>query len=148
MRTAEDFVLSKPFGVDGAEQAQRHHRGLAEKDVVDEALKVVRIVAVGHHVRRVGRRQPERVRKLVRLLGEVGNALLEAGLVAELLEIRMVGRDARRVEELDDARIQQRIEIAAQEQLGVRRIGFVVAGPERMAHSVLSQLFQLLKKGD
>jgi hypothetical protein len=25
----------------------------------------------------------------------------------------------------------------------VRRIGFVVAGPERMAHSVLSQLFQL-----
>jgi hypothetical protein len=30
----------------------------------------------------------------------------------------------------------------------VRRIGFVVAGPERMAHSVLSQLFQLLKKGD
>ena len=144
MRAAEDFVLSKPFGVDWTEQAERHHRGLAEEDVVDEALKVVRIVAVGHHVRRVGRRQPERVRELVRLLREVGNPLLQARLVAELLEIRMVGRYARRIEELDDAGVQQRIEIAAQEQLSVRRIGLVVAGPERVAHSVLSQLLQLL----
>lgn len=145
MRTAEDFVLSKPFSVDWTEKAQRHHRVLAEKDVVDEALKVVRVVAVGHHVRRVGRRQPERVRKLVRLVRKGSDPFLQARLVAELLEIRMIGRDARRVEKLDHTRVQQRIEIATQEQLSVRRIGFIMAGTKRMTNSVLSQLFQLLQ---
>lgn len=130
MRTAEDFVLPKPFGIDGPEQTQRHHRVLAVKDVVDEALEVVRVVAVRHHVRRVGRGQPERVRKLVGLVRKVGDAFLQARLVSEFLEIGMVGRDTRRVEELDDARVQQRIEIAAKEQLRVRRVCFIVPRPE------------------
>lgn len=96
MGTAEDFVLSKPLGVDGAQQAQRHHRVLAIKDVVDEPFEVVRVVAVRHHVRRVGRRHAEGMRKLVALLRERRN-LLQARLVAQFFKIRMVGRDSRRV---------------------------------------------------
>ena len=68
MGAAEDFVLAEPFRIDGSEKTERHHRVFAIEDVVDEAFKVVRVVGVGHHVRRVGRRQPERVRKLVALL--------------------------------------------------------------------------------
>ena len=68
--TAEDLVLAEPLGVDGSEQAERHHRVLAVEDVVDQALKVEGVVAVRHDVRRVGRRQPERVRELVRLVGK------------------------------------------------------------------------------
>ena len=70
MGTAEDLVLAEPLGVDGSEQAERHHRVLAVEDVVDQALKVEGVVAVRHDVRRVGRRQPERVRELVRLVGK------------------------------------------------------------------------------
>ena len=148
MGTAEDLVLAEPLGVDGSEQAERYHRVLAVEDVVDQALKVEGVVAVRHDVRRVGRRQPERVRELVRLVGKrrhlcpakknniqtkknqsadgslkngccrsIMADLLETRLVAELFKVGVVGGDARRVQKLDDARVGQRVEVAAQQQL-------------------------------
>ena len=43
--------------------------------------------------------------------------LLETRLVAELFKVGVVGGDARRVQKLDDARVGQRVEVAAQQQL-------------------------------
>ena len=40
MRAAQDFVLSEPLGVDGTQQAKRHHRVLAVEDVVNQPLEV------------------------------------------------------------------------------------------------------------
>ena len=144
IRTADDFVLSKPLGVDGTEQTEWHHCVLTVKDVVDEALEVVCVVTVGHDVRRVGGGHAERMRKLVRLLRKRCH-LLQTRFVAQIFKVGMVGRDARRIQELDHSRIEQRIEIAAQQQLRVRRIRFVT-GSEGMAHSILRQLFQLLNQ--
>lgn len=141
MRAAEDLVLPEPLGVHRSEEAERDHRVLAVEHVVDEPLEVVRVVAVRHHVRRVRVRQAERVRELVRLLRERGD-LLQARLVAELLEVRVVGRDARRREELDHAGLGQRVEVAAQQELRVRRVR-LVARPERLPDRLLGQLLQL-----
>ena len=141
MRTAEDLVLPEPLGIHRAQKPERDHCVLAVEDVVDEPLEVVRVVAVRHHFRRVRARQAERVRELVRLLRERGD-LLQTGLVAELLKVRVVGRDARRREELDHAGLGQRIEVAAQQELRVRRVR-LVARPERLADRLLRQLLQL-----
>lgn len=70
--------------------------------------------------------------------------LLQAGLVAEVLEILVVLGDAARVQELDHSRIGQRIEIAAQHQLDVARLDVdVVLGPERLRR-FLQDTFQLV----
>lgn len=129
MWAAQHFVVTEPIGVDGPEQSERDHSILAVEDVVDEALEIVRIVRVGHDVRRVGRGEPERMGKLVRLFRK-GSDLLEARLIAELLKVRVVGRDARSVEEFHHSAVGQRVKVTAQEELRVRRIRLVVARPE------------------
>ena len=65
MRTANNLALLQPIFGDRAKNAQRLHALTRVEDVVNDALEVVRVVGVGHHLGGVGRRQLERVDELL-----------------------------------------------------------------------------------
>ena len=65
MRTANNLALLQPFFRDRTKNAQRLHALARVEDVVDDALEVVGVVGVGHHLGGVGGRQLERVDELL-----------------------------------------------------------------------------------
>lgn len=82
------------------------------------------------------------MRKFVRFI--TAEHLLQAGLVAERFEVLMVLRHFASAQELDHARIGQRIEIAAQNQLNITRIGHVhVLRPQRL-HGLFEDRLELV----
>ena len=65
MRTADNLALLQPLLRDRAENAQGLHALARVEDVVNDALEVICVVGVGHHLGGVGRRELERVDELL-----------------------------------------------------------------------------------
>ena len=85
MRTADNLALFQPFFRDGAENAQRFHALARVEDVVDDALEVVGVVGVGHHLGGVGGRQLESVDELL-LIVAVAQHLHQALSIPDILK--------------------------------------------------------------
>ena len=65
MRAANNLALLQPFLRDRAKDAQGLHALARVEYVVNDALEVVRVVGVGHHLGGVGGRELERVDELL-----------------------------------------------------------------------------------
>ena len=65
MRAANNLALFQPFLRDRAKNAQGLHALARVEYVVNDALEVVRVVGVGHHLGGVGGRELERVDELL-----------------------------------------------------------------------------------
>lgn len=120
VRATDHLVLRQPFLRQRPEQPERSHRLFCVKNIIDDALKVERVIGKRHDVVAVRRGELKRVRKLVGLI--TGDDLLEARLVAEILEVFVILRDAAGRQELHDAAVGQRVEVAAQHELDAVRV--------------------------
>ena len=85
MRAADNLSLLQPLFRDRTENAQRLHALARVEDVVDDALEVVRVVGVGHHLGGVGGRQLERVDELL-LIVAVAQHLQQALSIPNILK--------------------------------------------------------------
>ena len=85
MRATDDLPLLQPLLRDRTENAQGLHALARIENVVDDALEVVGVVGVGHHLGGVGRGQLESVDELL-LIVAVAQHLHEALGVPNILQ--------------------------------------------------------------
>ena len=159
MRTANNLALLQPFFRDRAEYAQRLHALTRVEDVVDDALEVVRVVGVGHHLGGVGGRQLERVDELL-LVVAVAQHLQQALCIPNILkynnwnlcvisrqlfhlQVRMVCWHSAILDELNDTRLWQGVEVGAEQKLDRFRTSLLMTRSEAVT-KVLHYLPQLL----
>lgn len=102
-----------------------------------------RVIRERHDLVVVGGRELEGMCELVGFIA--AQNLLQALFVTEILEVLVILRHPARIEELDHARIRQRIEIAAQNQLDTARILDVYAFRRlQRLHRLLQNALQLV----
>ena len=117
--TADNLELFDPVHADGSEQPSRSQEVRTEVDVVDDALEVVRIVAIEHLTLAVGVLELELVHQLrfpqrrAHARAHGGTEPRQEPLVAVVLQVSVVDGDTAVDKVLDHAGVGEGVEISA-----------------------------------
>ncbi|EEZ98640.1 hypothetical protein TcasGA2_TC001168 [Tribolium castaneum] len=137
MWATDDFILRQPLGRDRSQQTQWCHCLFRVKNIIDNALKIesetskifreplaafanLRVICERHYLIIVGRSELEGMCKFIRFI--TAQDLLQALFITKVFEILVVLRHPPRAQELNHARVGQRVEIATKNQLDAVRV--------------------------